>query len=141
MNWKIFKQHEVFLGGLFLLFIVLDIPVPAVLGTAIHSLAGNMVVLALAVYVFAYVHPFVGIVGLYAAYELLKRSIPVFTHIPNFAPEERLRDVKKVAPVPIPTTLEEEIVKQRVSKTNSSSHTSGASYKPILEDSGQSSFI
>ena len=141
MNWIRLKQQEMVLGVLFLLFIVLDIPVPNVLGSAIHSLAGNIVVLLPAVYLFACVHPVVGIIGLCAAYELLKRSIPVNTHISTNARELRSPSEKKVKLKPIPVTLEEEIVKQMVPKGPPSLLTKGATYKPILEDSGQSSFI
>lgn len=141
MNWKILKQQEMVMGVLLLLFIVLDIPVPTVLGSVIHSLAGNIVVLMAAVYLFACVHPFVGIIGLYAAYEVLKRSIPVITHISNNARELNCQEEENVKLNPIPVTLEEEIVKHMVPKVNTSIYTKGATYKPILEDSGQSSFI
>jgi len=141
MNLKILKLHEMVLGGLLILFSVLDIHVPTVLGTAINSLAGNIIVLVGALYLFACVHPLVGVFGLYAAYELMIRSIPAISPIPNNANLETRKDFDKLAKNQFPGTLEEEIVKQRVPKVNKSAYISGASYKPILEDSHQSSFI
>jgi len=141
MNVKIVKQHEMVLGGLFVFFILFDIPIPNVLAQGINSLVGNIIVLVCALYLFVHVHPAVGILGLYTAYELIQRSNPGLSPIPNNATLENRKDFDKLAENQFPVTLEEEVVKQRVPKVNTSTHTSGASYKPVLEDSHQSSFI
>jgi len=141
MNWKIVKQHEMLLGGLFICFIVFDIPIPKELGIAINSLVGNIVVLVCALYLFVHVHPAVGILGLYAAYELLRQVNSGISPIPNNATLENRKDFDKLAENQFPVTLEEEIVKKRIPEVNTSTYTSGASYKPVLEDDHQSSFI
>jgi hypothetical protein len=141
MNIKTLKQPEMLLGGLFILFIVLDIPVPRELGGVINSLVGNIIVLIGALFLFAYVHPVVGILGLYTAYELIQRSYPEYSPIPNNTVLENRKVFNKKAQNQFPVSLEEEVVKQRVPKVNTSKNTGKASYKPILEDSHQSSFI
>ena len=141
MNWKMLKQHEMILGGLFVFFILFDIPIPKVLAEGINSLFGNIVVLVCALYLFVHVHPVVGILGLYTAYELIHLSNPGLSPIPNNTTLENRKDFDKLAQNQFPVTLEEEVVKQRVPEVNTSTHTSGASYKPVLEDTYQSSFI
>ena len=141
MNGKVLKQHEMVLGGLFIFFIVFDIPVPKALGDVINSLLGNVVVLVCALYLFVHVHPVIGILGLYTAYELMHRSNPGLSPVSNYAQLENRKDFDKLAESQFPVTLEEEVVKQRVPEVNTSIYTSGASYKPVLEDTYQSSFI
>jgi len=141
MNGKMLKQHEMLLGGLFIFFIVFDIPVPKALGDAINSLLGNVVVLVCALYLFVHVHPVIGILGLYTAYELMRRSNPGLSPISNYAQLENRKDFDKLAENQFPVTLEEEVVKQRVPEVNTSIYTGRASYKPVLEDTYQSSFI
>jgi hypothetical protein len=141
MNVKILKQHEMVLGGLFVFFILFDIPIPNLLAEGINSITGNIIVLVCALYLFVHVHPAVGILGLYTAYELIHRSNPGLSPIPNNTTLETRKDFDKLAANQFPVTLEEEVVKQRVPEVNTSTHTSGASYKPVLEDSYQSAFI
>ena len=141
MNGKILKQHEMVLGGLFVFFILFDIPIPNPLAGGINSLLGNVMVLVCALYLFVHVHPAVGILGLYTAYELIQRSNPGISPIPNNTTLENRKEFDKLAKNQFPVTLEEEVVRQRIPEVNTSTHTSGASYKPVLEDSHQSSFI
>jgi len=69
------KQHEVLLAGLFIAYSVLDIQTPAFLGELVGSRVGSLVVMLIALSLFFYVHPIVAILGVIAAYELVKRSM------------------------------------------------------------------
>ena len=68
------KRHEVFLGIVFIIYILLNVDTPSGLSKLIDTSLGYVIVAILALTVFASTNPIVGILGLIAAYELLRRS-------------------------------------------------------------------
>lgn len=69
------RHHEVLLSGLFIAYSVLDIKTPSFLADLVSSKLGSLVVMLIAFSLFLYVHPIVAILGIVAAYELIKRSM------------------------------------------------------------------
>ena len=68
------KQHEMVLFVVLVIYIMFDISTPAMLAEHIDSVYGNIIVAILALSLFLSSHPVIGILGLFAAYELIKRS-------------------------------------------------------------------
>ena len=107
------KQHEVLLAGLFIAYSVLDIQTPAFLADLVGSKLGSLVVMGIAFSLFFYVHPIVAILGIIAAYELIKRSMvstgssdSFIQYLPSFDSQcPDLNAFNQFAP-----TLEQEIV-------------------------------
>lgn len=68
------KQHEMVLFVVLVIYIMFDISTPAMIAEHVDSVYGNIIVAVLALSLFLSTHPVIGILGLFAAYELIKRS-------------------------------------------------------------------
>lgn len=103
--------------ALFLIFIVFQIEIPQFLAEWIDTPVGIAGVIIVAIYMFLYTTPILGVISLVAAYELLRRSslkTGKFA-IPMYLPTQENRDVKmEVLNAPVvasqANTLEEEVV-------------------------------
>ena len=126
-------SHPV-LGALFILYIIMPIDMPQDLSTFINSIIGRVVVLLLALSVFTKSNAIVGVLGLVAAYTLIKRAEGLESPLNSskFIPSEvsKASDFSEFNQFPV--TLEEEVVSQMAPLVHSSS-SDNATYKPILE--------
>ena len=68
------KRHEIVLLVIFVIYILLDIQTPERLAELIDNIYGNIVVVLIAITIFANTNPVVGVIAFIAAYELIKRS-------------------------------------------------------------------
>lgn len=68
------QQHELLLTLLFIIYILFDIQLPSVLAKMVDSLTGNIVVALLALSVFVYTNPVIGILAFIVAYIMVLRS-------------------------------------------------------------------
>ena len=127
------KRHEVFLGIVFIIYILLNIDSPSSLSNLIDTQLGHIIVAVLALTVFASTNPIVGILGLIAAYELLRRSSNGNFIVSNSIPSEtnKAMDFSKYNDFPI--SLEEEVVSQMAPLVR---YDAGPNidYKPTLDD-------
>jgi hypothetical protein len=115
--YKAENKHQTFLGFLFIIYILSSLEVPEKLSIAINTTGGNSVVMLLALSVFYHTHSVIGILGLIAAYELIKRSgngvayIDIDNYIPSESGKSRNLDIMQ------PTfkgSLEEDMVRNMV---------------------------
>ena len=127
------KRHEVFLGVVFIIYILLNVDTPSGLSTLIDTSLGYIIVAVLALTVFASTNPIVGILGLIAAYELLRRSNGGSLLASNNIPSEKnkVMDFSKYNDFPI--SLEEEVVYKMAPLVR---YDAGPNidYKPTLDD-------
>ena len=135
---NLFKKsnyHHLVLLMVLILYIVLNVPTPSMLANLIDNVYGNIVVILAAFYLFAYSHPIVGVVGLFAAYELIKRS----SHstgtlaIQRYLPTELKKTGHLSAFNQFPVTLEEEVVKD-MAPLISSGGPNSLHYKPVMDN-------
>jgi hypothetical protein len=68
------NYHNLAILVVLVLYSVLNIQTPSMLAKLIDNIYGNIVVIIAAFYLFAHSNPIVGVVGLFAAYELIRRS-------------------------------------------------------------------
>ena len=68
------KFNENVLAALLLIFIVFPVGVPEVISPFVASIPGTIVVMLLMACLFSLTNPVIGILGLIAAYELIRRS-------------------------------------------------------------------
>jgi len=68
------KSHELVVGAILIIYILAGVPTPGFLADLVDTTIGTIVVIVLACSLFVSVHPVLGVIGLVAAYELLKRS-------------------------------------------------------------------
>jgi hypothetical protein len=105
------------------------------LAKLIDNIYGNIVVIIAAFYLFAHSNPIVGVVGLFAAYELIRRS----SHstgtlaIERYLPTEIKKSGHFSAFNQFPITLEEEVVKKMAPLVESAGP-SNLNYKPASDD-------
>jgi len=129
------NRHNLVLLIVLVLYLVLNIQTPPMLANLIDNVYGNIAVILGAFYLLAHCNPIIGIVGLYAAYELIKRS----SHstgtlaIQRYLPTELKKEGHLSAFNQFPVTLEEEMVKQ-MAPLVSENGPANLHYKPASDD-------
>jgi hypothetical protein len=129
------NSHELALLVALILYSILSIQTPAFLANLIDNIYGNIVVIFAAFYLLANFHPIVGVMGLFAAYELIRRS----SHstgslaIQRYLPTEMKKSGHLSAFNQFPITLEEEVVKKMAPLVESAGP-SKLHYKPNSDD-------
>jgi hypothetical protein len=128
---------EVILFIIFVFYIVFSIPTPNWLMPIIDSNFGMAAIFLVSLYLFLYTTPILGILSIFVAYELLRRSsyIQEKTSLIQYTPTQIKKDEYMVQMNPPKLeTLEEEVVSQMapigVSETSMYIDTS---YKPIAD--------
>lgn len=125
------NRHQIILGVVFLIYIVASVPTPDFLAQMVNTSVGTAIVVILALSMLGCCNPIVAVLGLVAAYELVKRSgrtAPMATvpsEVTKLAQMERYNE--------FPKTLEEEMV-QKMAPLVSHPPAPGANYKPVLND-------
>jgi len=128
------EKVEYTLIGLILLFVSLDISVNKSLAEFVDSMTGRVIVYGLAAYLVT-VHPILGAVALYGAYELIRRSEQSTGSqiIRKFVPTQAKKDAHFNAFNQFPLTLEEEMVAKMVPLV-SEEVAVAAEYKPVMSN-------
>ena len=136
------KRHQLVLGALFLVYIIFHINTPHSLALLIDNFYGTVVVIFLALTLFAAVNPVIAVLGVVAAVELLRRSKVVTgtSAMTEQLPTEDRKAFDMMAQNQFPMTLEEEVVKQRAPIV-SSAYATPATFKPVLESNNGATMV
>ena len=131
-NKKYVSQNVLTL--LFVIYLILGLNTPKPIAQIIDTLVGKIVVILLAIYLFIYTNPILGVIGFFVAYDLIRRSSVATGNfgIDNYLPTEETKQAKMSSYNQYPYTLEQEIVKKMVPVVNKDMTT--ASYVPITDD-------
>ncbi len=131
------KSHtgQLLLSILFIIYIIMGYEMPEPFASMIDSLIGKIVVIVIAISLFAYANPVVAILGLYIAYDLIKKSSEATgtAALDKYMPSEEKKMSQFSAYNQFPYTLEQEIVKKMAPMNKSGFMDGPASYKPMLE--------
>ncbi len=133
--YKAENRYQSFLGFLFVVYILSNLELPTDLEKLINTTGGNVVVMLLAMSVFYHTHPVIGILGLIAAYEVIKRSGNgvAFVDIDSYIPgEESKAQEMRVTQPPFKGTLEEDMVRDMVPLVVPND-SSSLDYQPTLD--------
>ena len=129
------NMPQLVLVVLFVLYLVMGYQVPEGVATLIDSTLGKIVVVVIALMLFAYSNPVLGILALLVAYQLIK-SASVKTGMAGLE-EYYPTEAKKWSPFTpahqFPYTLEQEVVKNMTTQTFNTEYVK-APYKPTLDD-------
>ena len=101
---------------LFILYIIFPFDTPPLIASTVDSPLGMIVIFCVTIYLFLNTHPILGVLYIFVAYELLRRSSNVTARsaIVEYTPSERKRTAEMVAMnPPQEKTLEESIVDLR----------------------------
>ena len=127
------NRNSAVLAVLLSIFIVFNIQVPHTLANLIDTLLGRIVVIAGALSLL-FAHPVVGVLGIIAAYELVRRSENTTGTGPakRFLPSETRKSQELSALNQFPVTIEEQVIANMLPQT---SHTAlpPSSFKPVLD--------
>lgn len=127
------QSSQVILGLVFVMYLIMDYPIPESLASMIDTIYGKIIIAIIALILFVSVNPILGVLGLFVAFDLIRRSglATGSTALAKFLPSEKSKMSEFTAFNQFPYTLEQEMVKLRtVNKTESIS--TPPSYKPIL---------
>ena len=108
---------------------------PDSVATLIDSGAGKIVVALVALLLFAYSNPILGVLGIFVAFHLIKSaSIKTgMAALEEFYPTEQKKWSPFTKENQFPYTLEQEVVKKMAPQKFNTNYVK-ASYKPMLED-------
>lgn len=130
------NMPQLILVGLFILYLILDYKMPSSIAEKIDTTGGKMIVVVIALILFACSNPILGVIGIIVAYELIKRSsISTGSHaLQKYYPTE----TKKWSPFSpqhqFPYTLEQEMVKKMAPVRATNNKSNPATYKPVLDN-------
>ena len=123
---------------LFVIYLVLDIYPPELLASYIDTSLGMVGILLTTLYVFMNFNPILGVVFLFVAYEIVRRSARVNNRVPMMlhTPSQAKKDAELALMNPVASSsLEEDVVHQMapVGKSSLISYTM-SEYKPVSTD-------
>lgn len=152
---KTIKPAEILVLVIFVLYLILPVSTPSIMSPYIESPMGLLLIFGLTISLFIYSHPILGVLFIFVAYTLLRRSSTVknsahYVQYTKSDSEKRMEAEKQVEeatpneePRNIdvggsqPITLEEEIVQERapIGRSEPIQYLQ-SSYKPIVSDAG-----
>jgi hypothetical protein len=136
------NMSQLLLVLLFIVYLVMGLKMPDAVANIIDSPAGKIIVALIALLLFGYSNPILGVLGILVAYQLIKASSEKtgMAALEQFYPTEE----KKWSPFTpmhqFPYTLEQEVVKDMASQKFNETFVK-APYRPMLEDTHDASTI
>ena len=129
---KYMGQH--ILTVLFVIYLILGLKTPQMMAQLVDTLPGKIIIIIIAISLFIYTNPILGVIGFFVAYDLIRRSsIETGNYgINNYLPTEETKQAKLSSYNQYPYTLEQEMVKKMVPAV--SKDMSQASYEPMTND-------
>jgi len=142
---KSFTNLELILLGCFIIYVVFPISTPSFLAGFIESSLGMVLLFLVTIFLFFYTNPILGVIFVFVAYELLRRSSNISgnTAIIQHTPSQLMKDVEMASMnPPKKETLEEEIVEKMapIGKSDMSIYTP-STFKPVAENVGSASLV
>ena len=141
-NFSSFSSLSPLEMAVLVIYIILPIKTPLFLAGTVNTPIGLVVILIVTLYLFFYTNPLLGVLYIFVAYELLRRTSLVKTGIVKadnymieYTPNEEKREIDMIAMNPrVGLTLEEEVVATMApaQKFNLNSDIS-TGYKPVFE--------
>jgi hypothetical protein len=129
------NMPELVLGSLFVLYLIMGYQMPEQAATIVDSTIGKIVVVLVALMLFAYSNPILGILGLLVAYQLIKSSSVKtgMAGLEEYYPTESKKWTPFTPTNQFAYTLEQEVVKKMASQKFNTEYVK-APFRPILDD-------
>jgi len=134
---KTISPLEIFIIIIFILYLIIPVETPLLIGSFIDSPLGIITLFIITISLFIYTNPILGILYIFVAYELMRRSTNTYGHlnIIQNTPSQLMKDIELTAMNPIQEkTLEEEIIEVRapVGKSNEIEFVD-SNFKPVSD--------
>lgn len=130
------KGSEVVLTLLFIIYILMGYKTPDVVASFIDTVYGKIIVVAIAILLFSYTNPVLGILGFYVAFDLIKRSSEstgTFA-LQRFVPSEESKSSNLTLYNQFPYTLEQEVVSKMAPIYDYDENNTPSLFAPILDN-------
>jgi hypothetical protein len=142
---KTLKPLEIILLVCFIIYIIMPISMPQIIAGLFDSSLGMLLLFIITLFLFFYVNPILGVVFIFVAYEMLRRSSNSTgrTAILQYTPSQAKKDQEMQRMNPSKKeTLEEEIVEKMapIGKSEMSVFTP-STFKPVADDVGNASLV
>ena len=143
---SLFKQQnstDMMIVIILLIYVLVDVKTPDSLAEIVDNIFGQIVIILGAMTLFTKCHPLVGVLALFAAYQLIMRSSKATgTYaVEHVMPSEENKYEEMIEQNIIPKkTLEEEVVKNMVPLTRDLP-SGEQSYQPVLDSNIESSML
>jgi hypothetical protein len=129
------NMSQLVLVVLFIIYLLMGYKTPASVASMIDSTVGKIVVALIALLLFAYSNPILGVLGIFVAYQLVRgASIKTgMAGLEEYYPTEEKKWSPFTPAHQFPYTLEQEMVKKMAPQKFNTNYVK-ATYKPTLED-------
>jgi hypothetical protein len=120
---------------LFIIYLIMGFKTPDSVANMIDSTVGKIVVALVALFLFAYSNPILGVLGIFVAYQLVRNaSIKTgMASLEQYYPTEEKKWSPFTPAHQFPYTLEQEMVKRMAPQKFNTNYVK-PTYKPMLED-------
>jgi len=136
------NMSQLILVVLFIIYLVMGFKMPDQVANVIDSQGGKIVVALVALLLFGYSNPILGVLGIMVAYQLIKSSSEKtgMAALEKYYPTEEKKWSPFTATHQFPYTLEQEVVKEMASQKFNDNFVK-APYRPMLDDTHDASLI
>ena len=130
------KKGEVLLTILFVIYILMRYKIPEYIASLIDTVYGKIIVVTIAILLFSYTNPVLGVLGFYIAFDLIKRSAESSGSygLQKYVPTEEKKACQLSLYNQFPYTLEQEVVSKMAPINKKDDTFSPPSFSPILDD-------
>lgn len=134
------NMPQLVLAVLFALYLVMGYQIPEGVATAIDSTIGKIIVVVIALMLFAYSNPVLGVLALLVAYQLIKgASVKTgMAGLEEYYPTEAKKWTPFTPTHQFPYTLEQEVVKNMTTQKFNTEYVK-APFRPTLDDTHDAS--
>lgn len=134
---KSLSTLEIVVLVVFVVYLIFPLPTPQLIAPFINGSFGMLTVFIVVILIFLYTNPILGVVFIFVAYELLRRSAAVYKAQPmmKHSPTERKKtqEMVRMNP-PKETTLEEQVIqKMAPAQKEFIRDNSGSNFKPVYD--------
>jgi hypothetical protein len=136
------KKHmpEIVLSGLFIIYLVMDYKMPDSMASIIDTTIGKVVIVVVALMLFGYSNPVLGVLALLVAYNMIKgASVKTgMAGLEEYYPTEQKKWSPFTPTHQFPYTLEQEVVKNMTTQKFNTEYVK-APFRPTLDDTHDAS--
>ena len=121
---------------MFIIYLIMGYRMPDSIAGLIDTIYGKILVAVVALVLFSYANPILGVLGFIVAFDLIRRSsVSTGTFaLDNYVPTETKKEAELTEMNQFPYTLEQEVVAKMAPMRESGSSLTQATYKPLLDN-------
>lgn len=124
---------QLILVVLFIIYLIMGYKTPGSLANVVDTIYGKVIVVMLALILLIKCHPVLGVLALFVAFELIRRSKT--DAVDQYIPSEGQKMGQFTAFNQFPYTLEQEMVSRMTTRDSQKASLQPASFKPLLQHS------